>query len=191
MNARRLLEQRQFASHEDYLESLDMAAEITPFEPVYLERITQLINKTNQFNLTSKRYTFAEVEKIASDNSYVALCVRLIDKFGDNGIISVVLGRREHRSLHIDLWLMSCRVVKRGVERAVLDALVATCQQYGLSEIVGYYRRSDKNHMVSDHYANLGFERIGAVEPDSSAWRLIVTAGYVRRNTHIKELVSA
>lgn len=190
-NVRRLQEQSQFASYEDYLDSLDMVAEIAPLRPVYLERVAQLINKTNQFNLTSKRYTFADIEQIVSDDNYVTLYAKLIDKFGENGLISVIIGRRERRSLHLDLWLMSCRVVKRDVELAMLDSLVAICQQHNITEIYGYYIRSEKNNVVSDHYAKLGFECINGDEHNYSVWRLVLTADYVRRNRHIKELVGA
>jgi len=190
-NARRLREQTQFASYEDYLDSLDMAAEIAPLKPVYLERVAQLINKTNQFNLTSKRYTLAEIEGIMSDDRYVTLYVKLIDKFGDSGLISAIIGRRERQSLHVDLWLMSCRVVKRDVELAMLDCLVATCQQHGITEIYGYYIRSEKNNAVKDHYAKLGFEFISGDEHNRSIWRLVLTADYVPRNRHIKELANA
>lgn len=187
-NARRLQERSQFESHEDYLDSLDMTAEIAPFKPVYLERIVQLINKTNQFNLTSRRYTFAEIEKITTDDNYVTLYAKLSDKFGDNGLISVIIGRRERKSLSVDLWLMSCRVIGRGVELAMLDSLVETCQQRGITEIYGHYLRSGKNNVVSDHYAKVGFERISNNGYNDSVWRLVVAADSVRRNRHIKEL---
>ena len=158
---------------------------------MYLERVAQLINKTNQFNLTSKRYTFADIEQIVSDERYVTLYAKLSDKFGDSGLISVIIGRKERRSLHLDLWLMSCRVVKREVELAMLDALVAICQQHDITEIYGYYIRSEKNNVVSDHYGRLGFERISGDEHNCSVWRLVLMADYVRRNRHIKELVGA
>jgi FkbH-like protein len=190
-NARRLQEQSQFSTYEDYLDSLDMTAEIAPLRPVHFERVAQLINKTNQFNLTCKRYTFADIEQIVSDESYVTLYAKLADKFGNSGLISVIIGRRERRSLHLDLWLMSCRVIKRNVELAMLDALVAACQQHDITEIYGYYIRSEKNNLVSDHYAKLGFERISGDERNRSVWRLALTPDYIRRNRHIKELVSA
>jgi FkbH-like protein len=190
-NTLRLQEQSQFASYEDYLDSLDMVAEIAPLRPVYFDRVAQLINKTNQFNLTSKRYTFADIEQIASDESYITLYAKLTDKFGDSGLISVIIGRKERRSLHVDLWLMSCRVIKRDVELAMLDSLVAICQQHDVTEIYGYYIRSEKNDMVSDHYAKLRFECINGDDDQRSVWRLVLTADYVRRNRHIKELVGA
>ena len=190
-NARRLQEQSEFASYEEYLDSLNMVAEIAPLRPVHFARVAQLINKTNQFNLTSKRYTFADIEQIVADESYVTLYAKLTDKFGDSGLVSVIIGRKERRALHVDLWLMSCRVVKREVELAMLDALVAICQQHDITEIYGYYIRSEKNNLVSDHYAKLGFECISGDEHDRSVWKLVLTADYVRRNRHIKELVCA
>ncbi len=102
-NAQRTATQATFADYGEYLDSLEMTAEIERFRPVYLDRITQLTNKTNQFNVTTRRYTLAEMESIAVNAEYVGLYGRLIDRFGDNGLVSVVLGRRDGRQLHIDL----------------------------------------------------------------------------------------
>ena len=179
-------QQSQFASYDEYLDSLAMRAEIAPFKPVYLERITQLINKTNQFNLTTKRYTFAEVESIASDPAYITLYGKLTDRFGDNGLVSVIIGRREGHLLHVDLWLMSCRVLKRGMETAMLDSLVAVCREHGVTEIYGYYSRMARNDMVSGHYSGLGFQHVEGKGNSSSVWKLRLTADYVPRNQHIR-----
>jgi FkbH-like domain len=138
-NAQRAAFQGRFQDYGEYLESLEMSAEVAAFKPVYLDRITQLIGKTNQFNLTTRRYTRAQVEAIAADPSYISLYGKLTDKFGDNGLISVIIGRKENHILHIDLWIMSCRVLKRGMESVMLDALVAECQSQGIGEIRGYY----------------------------------------------------
>ena len=127
-NAARSSAEAKFANYGEYLDSLEMTAEIERFRPVYMERIAQLTNKTNQFNLTTRRYTLAEMEAIARDPQYIGLYGRLADKFGDNGLISVVLGRREGSMLHLDLWLMSCRVLKRDMELAMLDALAERAQ---------------------------------------------------------------
>ena len=137
-----------------------MVGEIDAFSPVYLDRITQLTNKTNQFNLTTRRYTKAEMEAIAADPQYVTLYGRLTDVFGDNGLVSVVIGRREDRTLHVDLWLMSCRVLKRGMEDAMLDALVLRARETGVDSIVGHYIPTPRNGMVAEHYAKLGFARL-------------------------------
>ncbi|MFZ0885619.1 MAG: HAD-IIIC family phosphatase [Candidatus Acidiferrales bacterium] len=188
-NSQRALQQSQFASYEDYLDSLEMSAEIGAFRPMYLERIAQLTNKTNQFNLTTRRYTPAEIETIAADPGYLTLYGKLSDKFGDNGLISVIIGRQELRTVHLDLWLMSCRVVKRDMEFAMLDALVAACHERGVLEILGYYLPSQRNSMVSDLYAKLGFNRVAQEEDGRSVWKLELNGQYVPRNKHIRELV--
>jgi FkbH-like protein len=112
---------------------------------VHIPRITQLTNKSNQFNLTTKRYTQAEIEQVASNPAYLCLYGRLTDKFGDNGIVSVVIGKKQGQTLHMELWLMSCRVLKRDMELAMLDELVSTAKQNQISEIFGYYYPTKKN----------------------------------------------
>ena len=116
------------ASYDDFLASLEMRAEIAPFRSVYFDRIAQLTNKSNQFNLTTQRYTRTEIEQMAGDSAFVTLYGRLSDRFGDNGLVSVVIGKKESSTLHIILWLMSCRVLKRGMEQAMLDVLVKKAQ---------------------------------------------------------------
>jgi FkbH-like protein len=184
-------QQAKFASYGEYLDSLEMTAEIDTFKPVYLERIAQLTNKTNQFNLTTRRYTFAEMEAAAADPSVIALYGKLSDKFGDNGLISIVLGRREQDELHVDLWLMSCRVLKRDMEQAMLDAVVERARSRGIHAIVGHYIPTAKNGMVKEFYSTLGFDPIpltGSTLPEgSTAWRLPL-ANYQQRNTHIRVL---
>ena len=123
-------------------------------------RITQLTNKSNQFNVTTKRYTQSEMEAVAADNEHIRLCGRLEDKFGDNGIVSVVIGRKESEKLHIELWLMSCRVLKRDMEFAMLDTLVGECQKQGISEIIGYYYPTKKNAMVKELFGDFGFAKV-------------------------------
>ena len=186
-NAARSAVQAKFANYGEYLDSLAMTAEIAPFKPVYMERIAQLINKTNQFNLTTRRYTQAEVEQIAADPSRVGLYGRLTDAFGDNGLISVIIGHLEGTVLDIDLWIMSCRVLKRDMELAMLDALALRARAAGADRLRGHYIRSAKNDMVADHYRTLGFELdpAGSSDPGHSVWTLALAA-YVPQNTHIK-----
>lgn len=190
-NGLRRAEQRRFASYDEYLESLEMSAEIATFTTIYFERITQLINKTNQFNLTTRRYTLAEIEGIAADASYVTLYGKLKDKFGDNGLVSVIIGRREGQILHVDLWLMSCRVLQRDMELAMLDALIAACRQRNISEIRGYYVPTNRNGLVRGHYESLGFRAIGSTGGHQSTWKLDLSAEHAARNKRIaiKELV--
>jgi len=170
-NQVRIEQQSLFTNYDDFLKSLNMSAEIKSFSPLYLDRITQLINKTNQFNLTTKRYTIGEIEAVASDPKYIKIYGKLADKFGDNGLISILVGKIEDSSCHIDLWLMSCRVLKRNMEHAMLDSLVEACLQNGVSSITGYYYRTAKNNMVANFYENMGFALIKQNDEDS-IWEL-------------------
>ncbi|MBL8954123.1 MAG: HAD-IIIC family phosphatase, partial [Myxococcaceae bacterium] len=149
--------QSEFMSYAQYLEWLEMKAVIAPFEPAYLERIAQLVNKTNQFNLTASRHTLAEVTAMASSPDHVTLYGRLADRFGDNGLVSVVMGRADGEALHIDTWLMSCRVLKRDFEHAMFAALCEQAAARGFKRLVGRYVPTAKNAMVASHYAGLGF----------------------------------
>lgn len=175
-----------FNSYEDYLKSLDMHAEIGAFIPMYLPRIAQLINKSNQFNLTALRYTAAQIEEYASDSNYITLYGRLNDRFGDNGVVSVVIGHKERRAFHIDLWLMSCRVLKRNVELAMLDALACRCLSCGIRCLYGYYNKTPKNGMVKDFYGEQGFEKISEDNHGNSVWKLEIAGGWKKMNTVIK-----
>jgi FkbH-like protein len=184
-NSKRAAVQATFADYGEYLDSLQMVAEIDCFRPVYLDRITQLTNKTNQFNLTTRRYTLAEMEDVSKDSSYISLYGRLADRFGDNGLVSVVLGHREGRQLHLHLWLMSCRVLKRDMELAMLDRLVQECRNAGVDTIIGTYIPTRKNAMVAQFYSRIGFDHTGPLPDGGAAYRLDVT-GYKLQNTHIQ-----
>ena len=116
-NKNRQKQEANFKNYEEFLDSLNMVAEIEKSKEVYLDRIYQLINKTNQFNLTTKRYTKVEVEKVFKNPNKILLYGRLKDKFGDNGLISVIIGEKEDKKLYIPLWIMSCRVLNRGMEK--------------------------------------------------------------------------
>lgn len=183
-NTKRLKQEFSFTDYGEYLTSLSMNAEIKQFTQVYLDRIAQLINKTNQFNLTTKRYTLAEVESITKEANYLTLYGKLEDKFGDNGLISIVIGRLDGEECHIDLWLMSCRVLKRDMEYAMLDKLVAQCHTAGVKKIIGYYLPTEKNKMVSMLYKDFGFDNISSDE-SSSTWSMDVHT-YINKNKYIK-----
>jgi FkbH-like protein len=184
-NAERAVFESKFADYGEYLDSLEMTAEIDQFKPVYIERITQLTNKTNQFNLTTRRYTLAEMEAVMSDRDAIGLYGKLSDRFGDNGLISIVVGKRNGDALDIDLWLMSCRVLKRDMEAAMLDALVERAQEMGVHTLRGLYIPTKKNGMVADHYAKLGFA-LETENADGSATYALEIGGYTPRNTHIR-----
>lgn len=169
-NADRAKLQQSFESYQDYLLSLEMHATIRDFESVYLQRITQLTNKSNQFNLTTKRYSDADMLQMSNDPNYIRLYGRLEDKFGDNGIVSVVAGKVDGNRLHIELWLMSCRVLKRDMELAMFDCLVEKCRLRGVDEIIGYYYPTPKNKMVQNFYNSLGFTLVSEDEQGNSVW---------------------
>jgi FkbH-like protein len=150
-----MLESTDLAAH---LRALDMEAQASPFDAVARGRITQLINKTNQFNLTTRRRNESEVAALEADASALTLQVRLKDRFGDNGIIGVLIAvAADDGDLVIDTWLMSCRVLNRRVEHAVLNVLVEAAIERGHRRLVGWYRPTPKNALVADHYASLGF----------------------------------
>lgn len=176
--------QAQFESYEDYLDSLSMKAVIRPFEEIYLPRITQLINKTNQFNLTTRRYTEEEIKKISENKNMITLYGRLIDKFVDNGIVTLIIGEQKEESLHIYLWLMSCRVLKRTLEDAMMDNLVIEAKKHRIKNIIGYYYKTTKNNMVSLFYDNMGFVVISE-EGNKKVYKLELEK-YQSRNKHIQ-----
>lgn len=185
-NAKRAKEEAAFENYEDYLKALDMKAEIKSFAPVYMARIAQLTNKSNQFNLTTRRYTQPEIEAAAADPDCITLYGKLEDKFGDNGVISVVIGHKEDQILHIDLWIMSCRVLKRDMEYAMMDTLAEACNKQGITEIRGYYYPTAKNAMVKEFYALQGFDKIEEDEQGNTQWRLSLTEEYSRKNQVIE-----
>lgn len=184
-NIMRAQAQESFTDYNEYLLSLEMHADIKDFEPLYLARITQLTNKSNQFNLTTKRFTESEMEAVAADDKYVRLYGRLVDKFGDNGIVSVVIGRQEDNILHMELWLMSCRVLKRDMEQAMLDEVVRQAALRGIDEIRGYYYPTAKNKMVEKLYETFGFTLLSSDDAGNTVWSL-KTEGYEDQNKVIK-----
>lgn len=140
-----------------YLESLAMTATICEFTPVDAPRLAQLTNKSNQFNLTTRRRTEAEVLAFIGQRDWICFSVRLADRFGDHGLISIVISRVRGEVLEIDTWLMSCRVLKRQVEFEALNELVRLAKSRGCIQIAGDYLPTAKNEMVSDFYPRMGF----------------------------------
>lgn len=175
-NAQRAAAQAAFGDYGEYLESLHMQAELYGFEPLYIQRIAQLTNKSNQFNLTTLRCTEDDIRAMAGDKDYLCLCGKLTDAFGDNGIVTVVAGQTEGQALHLRLWLMSCRVLKRGMEDAMMNTVVAEAAARGVREVYGYYYPTAKNGMVRDFYAGFGFEKVSEDETGNTVWKLAVDA---------------
>lgn len=185
-NIQRSQAMQSFDNYDDYLKSLNMEATIEDFKSIYMSRIAQLTNKSNQFNLTTKRYTQAEIEEVTQDQIHITLYGKLADKFGDNGVVSVVIGKQDRKRLDIDLWIMSCRVLKRDMEYAMMDSLVDQCQKRGIEEIYGYYYPTAKNGMVKDFYATQGFTKISEDEEGNTVWKFVVNEQYEKKNKFIK-----
>ena len=173
-NAQRAKAELTFSNYNDYLLSLEMKAEIGAFIPTYYSRIAQLSNKSNQFNLTTKRYTQAEIEEIAKNDKYITLYGKLSDKFGDNGLVSVVIGHQKGNSVYIDLWLMSCRVLKRDMEKAMMDKFIAECNNRGVQKVFGCYYPTAKNGMVKEFYGNLDFVKVAEDDKGNSSWEMSI-----------------
>lgn len=184
-NAKRNQARAAFVNYDEYLNSLEMKGIIMPFQTSCMSRISQLTNKSNQFNLTTKRYTQTEIEKIANDPQYLTLYGKLKDKFGDNGIVSVIIGKIQDNNLHIDLWLMSCRVLKRNMEYAMMDELVKHVKKKGLCYIYGYYYPTQKNALVKDFYKKMGFNKIREDTMGNTQWEFVVPGKYVEKNKSI------
>lgn len=169
---------------DSYLSALDMKLKAAPFDEIGLARIVQLINKTNQFNLTTRRYTEEEVRKLLDQPDVVTRQLRLTDRFGDNGVIGIIIGRlSEDGALDIETWLMSCRVLGRQVEQATLDVVVNAASRMHARSITGTFQASGRNNMVRDHFANLGFTPLFQND-DRSRWSLDISH-YVAKPTHI------
>ncbi len=186
-NAKRSQMMATFDNYEDYLLSLKMKAEISSFKPIYLERISQLSNKSNQFNLTTKRYSLADIENVNNDDNYIKLYGKLEDIFGDNGVITVVIGNIKNiDELHIDLWIMSCRVLKRNMEFAMMDTLVKKAKEKNIKTIYGYYYPTLKNKMVCNFYDMQGFEEMSCDELGNKIYKLDISKEYLNKNNVIE-----
>src|SRR5258706_3798572 len=171
---------------DGYLKNLRMQLRWGPVDRTTLPRVVQLINKTNQFNLTTRRYTQAEVESFCRENGTIALYFRLVDTFGDNGIIAVVIGMiSANRDVLIDTWLMSCRVLGRTVEKAVLNVLCSEASRRGAGRLIGEYRPTKQNSLVRDHYAMLGFKMLQS-GPDDPVRSYLSLDDYKPCTTHIE-----
>lgn len=154
-----------------FLRSLEMTVRFSPFQPAARKRVTQLINKTNQFNVTTRRYTEAQVAELETSPAHYTLQVGLTDRFGDNGMICAVICRCEALEWEIESWLMSCRVLNRKVEQAVCNRLARAALDARAETLVGLYLPTARNHIVADLYAQLGFTRVGD-RGEAQCWQL-------------------
>ena len=150
-----------FESIDGYLESLKMIGEAKPFEESKFSRIAQLTQRSNQFNLRTVRYTDADIQSIANDPNYITLYYTLRDKFGDHGLVGVIIMKKKNEDeLFIDTWLMSCRVLKRGMEEYIVNCFMREAKNRGFKRVYGEYIPTPKNAMVKDIYKTMGFEEI-------------------------------
>ena len=173
-NAQRRQAEASFADYDAYLRSLDMHATIRGFENIYIQRIAQLTNKSNQFNLTTLRCSEDDIRAMAENPNWLCLYGKLVDKFGDNGVVTVVAGEQQGDTLYLRLWLMSCRVLKRGMEDAMMDCLVQDAVKRGVKTIVGYYYPTAKNAMVKEFYGGMGYTKTAEDAEGNTTWTLDV-----------------
>ena len=181
-----------YGSAEEFLRSLDMRMVVARFDPYHLPRIAQLIQRSNQFNLTTHRYTEAECEALMKNEAVLPLYAKLSDRLGDHGLIGVIVLEPAGDELVIRDWLMSCRVLARGVEQQLMNLVVEHARERGLARIRGEYIRTAKNQMVQDFFAGFGFTR-AAGDADHSHW-LLDAAAYRPRETfilHAAEMATA
>jgi FkbH-like protein len=184
-NAKRAAQLERIGNHDDYLRSLDMTLAIAPFDQPGRRRIAQLIAKSNQFNLTTRRRSEAEVAALQANADAVTVQARLADMFGDNGTISAVICLKNGRQWEVDTWIMSCRVLGRRVEEAILQHLVREARAAGASELIGRYIPTARNGLVRDHFEKLGFTRIAGEPGGETMWRLAI-AEYADRELPMK-----
>ncbi len=162
VEAQRAIKQTSFTNEDDFLKSLNMLSLVEPFNKFNTPRVAQLSQRSNQFNLRTVRYTEADVEKLIGLDDVFTYTFTLQDQFGDNGLICIIILKKENQdTLFIDTWLMSCRVLKRGMENFTLNTLANFAKEQGYSYLKGEYLATPKNDMVRDHYKNLGFEQTG------------------------------
>ncbi len=177
--AKRTAEQHSFVNEDDFLKSLNMLSVVEPFTNFNIPRVAQLTQRSNQFNLRTIRYTEDELKKLAESAGVFSFTFGLEDKFGDNGLIAAVILKKENDdTLFIDTWVMSCRVLKRGMENFVLNELIDAAAKIGVKYLKGEYLPTAKNGIVKDHYKNLGFNE------DGGYW-VTPVSDYQTKNTFI------
>ncbi|MGZ3884303.1 MAG: HAD-IIIC family phosphatase [Bacteroidia bacterium] len=176
--ASRVIAQKSFVNEDDFLANLNMTSEVSAFTKFNVPRVAQLSQRSNQFNLRTVRYTEEDVQRLSQSDKHVTLAFTLKDKFGDNGLISVIILEKQNTALFIETWLMSCRVLKRSMENFTLNTIMKYAKENGFTKVIGEYIPTPKNSMVKDHYKELGFTET------NGKWELNVT-GYQDRKCFI------
>ena len=181
IEAQRASIQEKFTNEDDFLKSLNMTSLVESFTAFNRPRVAQLSQRSNQFNLRTVRYTDSEIEKISLSPNYFTFAFTLEDKFGDNGLICVIILRKiDLKTVFIETWFMSCRVLKRGMENFVLNTIIDFSKENGFEIVKGEYIPTIKNDMVKDHYLNLGFAEKDAL------WSLDLNS-YNKKSTYINK----
>ncbi|MDO5571253.1 MAG: HAD-IIIC family phosphatase [Bacteroidales bacterium] len=179
---KRLSEKMNFSNEDDYLKSLNMLSDISEFNSFNSPRVSQLSQRSNQFNLRTIRYDEDNIIKISNNSDYATFAFTLEDKYGDNGLICVVILKKLDKDiLFIDSWFMSCRVLKRGMENFVLNSLVTYAKENNYKTIIGEYLPTSKNGIVANHYNSLGFK-----ETSTNKWTLSVD-NYITKKCFINK----
>ena len=163
IEAKRKEIQKTYSDEDDFLKSLMMVSEVKSFDKYTIPRVAQLTQRSNQFNLRTKRYSEEDIRRVAESDKYVTLSFTLTDLYGDNGLISAIILEKVNDGLFVDTWIMSCRVLKRGMENFVLNCIVETALKLNINKIIGEYIPTTKNELVKDHYLNLGFNKINGL----------------------------
>lgn len=179
VEAQRHAEREKFVDLAEFLRSLEMRAVMQMFRPFNIPRVAQLTQRSNQFNLRTVRYTEKQLTDLAGSPAHVTLAFELKDRFGDSGLIAAIILEIQGNEFFVDTWLMSCRVLGRGMEQFVLNNIVARARELGIKRIRGEYIPTPKNGMVKDHYAKLGF-----APAQGNVWVLEID-GYEERPTNI------
>ena len=184
VEAQRVSLQKTFSNEADFLKSLDMTSVVSGFNKFNTPRVAQLSQRSNQFNLRTVRYTEADIEALGQDPDVIDLSFTLEDKFGDNGLIAVIIMKKQdEETLFIDTWFMSCRVLKRGMEDFTLNTMIEAAREKGYKRIVGEYLPTPKNKMVENHYPSLGFQKL---EGTPTAQYVLDVEQYQTRENYIK-----
>lgn len=185
VEAQRVSLQKSFTNEADFLKSLDMVSEVKGFDSFNTPRVAQLSQRSNQFNLRTVRYTEDEITAIENNGDYATFSFTLADKFGDNGLICVIiLKKQDKETLFVDTWFMSCRVLKRGMENFTLNTIVEYAKNNGFKYIIGEYLPTLKNKMVEEHYPRLGFTK---VEGSETAQYILNVEEYENRECYIEK----
>jgi FkbH-like protein len=179
--ANRVVLQKSFTNQEEFLKSLNMVSAIQSFNKFNIPRVAQLSQRSNQFNLRTIRYTEEDIAKFSTSDDHITLSFALEDKYGDYGLISIIiLEKKDNNTFFIDSWIMSCRVLKRGMEAFTLDHIINIAKEQGIKKITGQYIPTAKNQLVKEHYRELGFKAQGEF------WELLIS-DYKSKKVYIEK----